>query len=137
MQETRVQSLGWEDPLEEEVATHSSILAWRIPFLLLPEFCLAAYGLPRVGHGLATKQQQNYPACLPQSEVKTHFLQSTSDDALNFLVVLFCFSFIRIILNLQTNSGRADIFICKGSHGHTLNHNCLFLLVSRIIIASQ
>ena len=31
MQETRVRSLGWEDPLEEEVAAHSSILAWRIP----------------------------------------------------------------------------------------------------------
>ena len=31
MQETRVRSLGWEDPLEKEMATHSSILAWRIP----------------------------------------------------------------------------------------------------------
>ena len=31
MQETRVQSLGWEDPLEKEMATHSNILAWRIP----------------------------------------------------------------------------------------------------------
>ena len=31
MQETWVQSLGWEDPLEESMATHSSILAWRIP----------------------------------------------------------------------------------------------------------
>ena len=31
MQETWVQSLGWEDPLEEEMATYSSILAWRIP----------------------------------------------------------------------------------------------------------
>ena len=31
MQETWVQSLGWEDPLEEVMATHSSILAWRIP----------------------------------------------------------------------------------------------------------
>ena len=30
-QETWVQSLGWEDPLEKEMATHSSILAWRIP----------------------------------------------------------------------------------------------------------
>ena len=30
MQETWVQSLGWEDPLEEGIATHSSILAWRI-----------------------------------------------------------------------------------------------------------
>ena len=32
MPETRVQSLGWEDPLEEGMATHSSILAWRIPW---------------------------------------------------------------------------------------------------------
>ena len=31
MQETWVQSLGWEDPLEKEMITHSSILAWRIP----------------------------------------------------------------------------------------------------------
>ena len=32
IQETWVQSLGWEDPLEEEMATHSSILAWKIPW---------------------------------------------------------------------------------------------------------
>ena len=32
MQETWVQSLGWEDPLEKEMATHSSILAWEIPW---------------------------------------------------------------------------------------------------------
>ena len=32
VQETWVQSLGWEDPLEESMATHSSILAWRIPW---------------------------------------------------------------------------------------------------------
>ena len=32
MQKTWVQSLGWEDPLEKEKATHSSILAWRIPW---------------------------------------------------------------------------------------------------------
>ena len=31
MQETSLQSLGWQDPLEKEMATHSSILAWRIP----------------------------------------------------------------------------------------------------------
>ena len=33
MQETRVQSLGWEDPLEKGMATHSSILAWSIPWM--------------------------------------------------------------------------------------------------------
>ena len=32
MQETQVQSLGWEDPLEKEMATHSSSLAWEIPW---------------------------------------------------------------------------------------------------------
>ena len=32
MQETQVPSLGWEDPLEKEKATHSSILAWKIPW---------------------------------------------------------------------------------------------------------
>ena len=32
MQDTRVQSLSWENPLEKEMATHSSILAWRIPW---------------------------------------------------------------------------------------------------------
>ena len=35
MQETQVQSLGQEDPLEEEMTTHSSILAWRIPWRIL------------------------------------------------------------------------------------------------------
>ena len=36
MQETQVQSLVWKDPLEKEMATHSSILAWRIPWIEEP-----------------------------------------------------------------------------------------------------
>ena len=36
IQEMQVQSLGWEDPLEEEMATHSSILAWEIPWTVEP-----------------------------------------------------------------------------------------------------
>ena len=36
MQETRVQSLGWEDMLEKEMAIHSSILAWKIPWTVEP-----------------------------------------------------------------------------------------------------
>ena len=36
MRETWVRSLGWEDPLEEEMATHSIILAWRIPWMEEP-----------------------------------------------------------------------------------------------------
>ena len=36
MRETQVQSLDWEDPLEKEMATHSSILAWKIPWMEEP-----------------------------------------------------------------------------------------------------
>ena len=49
MQETRVQALGWEDPLEKGMATHSSILAWRIPWTEKPGG-LQFVGLQRVGH---------------------------------------------------------------------------------------
>ena len=49
MQETWVQSLGWEDPLEKGMATHSSILAWRIPWTEEPGG-LQSMGSPRVRH---------------------------------------------------------------------------------------
>ena len=48
-QETRVQSLGWEDPLEKEMATHSSILAWEIPWTEEPGR-LQSMGSQRVGN---------------------------------------------------------------------------------------
>ena len=47
-QETQVQSLGWEDPLEEEMATCSSILAWEIPWTEEPGG-LQSIGLQRIG----------------------------------------------------------------------------------------
>ena len=49
MQETCVRFLGWEDPLEKEMATHSSILAWRIPWTGKPGR-LQSTGSQRVGH---------------------------------------------------------------------------------------
>ena len=49
VQETRVQSLGWEDPLEKEMATHSSILAWKISQTEEPGV-LQSMGSQRVGH---------------------------------------------------------------------------------------
>ena len=53
MRETGVPSLGQEDPLEKEMATHSSILAWRIPWTEEPSG-LQSMGLQRVGHNWAT-----------------------------------------------------------------------------------
>ena len=53
MQETQVRFLGREDPLEKEVATHSSFLAWRIPWG--GAWRAIVHGVARVGHDLATK----------------------------------------------------------------------------------
>ena len=52
VQETWVRSLGWEDPLEKEMATHSSTLAWKIPWTEEPGR-LQSMGLQRVGHDCA------------------------------------------------------------------------------------
>ena len=49
IQETWVQSLGWEDPLEKEMAMYSSTLAWKIPWMEEPGR-LQSMGLQRVGH---------------------------------------------------------------------------------------
>ena len=49
MRETRVQSLGGEDPLEKEMAIHSSTIAWKIPWTEEPGR-LQSMGLRRVGH---------------------------------------------------------------------------------------
>ena len=49
MQETQVHSLDWDDPLEKKMTTHSSILAWGIPWTEEPDG-LQSMGLQRVGH---------------------------------------------------------------------------------------
>ena len=62
MWETWVRSLGWEDPLEKEMATHSSTLAWKIPWTEEPGK-LQSMGSQRVGHNCATSLTQllHYP----------------------------------------------------------------------------
>ena len=57
MQDSRVPSLGQEGPLEEEMATHNSIVAWEIPWTEEPGG-LQSDGGKRVGHDLVIKQQQ-------------------------------------------------------------------------------
>ena len=66
MQETWVQSLGWEDPLEKGKATHSSILAWRIPWTTV--------------HGVANSQTRLSDFCFLSS---LHFLP-------NYLMQIEC-----------------------------------------------
>ena len=57
MQEMRVWCLGAEDPLEKEMATHSTLLAWEMPWTEEPGG-LQSMGLQREGHNWATKQEQ-------------------------------------------------------------------------------
>ena len=66
VQETWVQSLGREDPLEEEMTTHSSVPAWRVPWTEGP----GVQGVARVRHDLATKPP---PPFLFPHEILTMF----------------------------------------------------------------
>ena len=72
MQETWVQSLGWEDPLEKKMAIYSSILAWRIPWTEEPMWS------QRVGHNWATNIFSGF---LNLDDTLTFGL----DDSLHFL----------------------------------------------------
>jgi len=56
MQETWVRSLGQEETLENEMATHSSILAWKNP-MDRGDWQALVHGIARIGHDLATEQQ--------------------------------------------------------------------------------
>ena len=79
MQETRVQSLGWEVLLEKGMAIHSSVLAWRTPWTEKPGG-LQSVGLQRVGHDGATNTHTLVPRALPRFPpgLQTHWLDSSS-----------------------------------------------------------
>ena len=62
MQETQVRSLGGEDPLENEMATHSSILAWRITWTEKPGG-LQSIGSQRVGHDWMSNKRNKHLPC--------------------------------------------------------------------------
>ena len=85
MWETWVRSLGLEDPLEKEMATHSSILAWRIPWTEEPGR-LQSRGSQRVGHDMQTKP---LPWCdCDFSWVDTLFSSSASHPPLETMITL-------------------------------------------------
>ena len=84
MWETWVQSLGQEDPLEKEMVTHSSILAWRIPWTDKPGR-LQSMGLQRVGHNWATSLSFFLSAVSQKSDTWTSATPPPSHPALCFL----------------------------------------------------
>ena len=66
MQEMQVRSLGWEGPLQKEMATHSSILAWEIPWTEEPGG-LQSMGSQKVRYGLVTTHRHTQTQSLLQS----------------------------------------------------------------------
>ena len=71
MWETWVRSLGWEDLPEEGMTTHSSILAWRIPWIEKPGG-IQSTGLQRVGHNRVTKPKSTVCIWQSQSSISSH-----------------------------------------------------------------
>ena len=84
MQETRVQSLSQEDPLEKEMSIHSSILAWRIPWTEEPGG-LQSMGLQRVGHDWVTEHTHSIAICLPKAVPVQIIVYETPCEALTVL----------------------------------------------------
>ena len=84
MQETRVQFLIWEDPLEEETATYSSIPAWRISWEEKPGG-LQSMGLQRAGHDWATEHSM-HTACMNYTESWQKVRECRIDDGFGFVV---------------------------------------------------
>ena len=78
MQETQVRSLGQEDPLEKELATHCSIFTWRIPWTEEPGG-LQSMGSQTVRHDSATKQQKGYLRTSFNENIAYSFLVTAPD----------------------------------------------------------
>ena len=73
MRKTWVRSLGWEDPLEKEMATHSSIPAWRIPWMEEPGG-LQSTGSQRIGHDWATSLTQSLCLFIPSFPPRSQYV---------------------------------------------------------------
>ena len=100
MQDTRVQSLGWEDPLEKEMAAHSSILAWKIPWMAEPGRLLSMR-LQRVGHDWATSLTHSLTKAIRYWLNHNKFVQDPIKNYLhlsNYFLFFFFFKYLFIWL---------------------------------------
>ena len=107
MQETWVSFLGRENPLEKEMATHSSILAWEIPWIKEPDR-LHSTGSERVGHNLETKQQL---ARLQDSFCYHHFFTH-----------LFVSEHTGTYNSMQSYPMYRFMYLCKHHHNQDTEH---------------
>ena len=147
MQETRVRSLGWEYPLEKEMAAHSNIRAWKIPWMVEPGRLLSM-GSQRVGHDWATslhfcqinngifhrlrqiilkfvwKHKTTYP------EKKTNKHTKIKKEFLTF----YCLSFSHYRVRLFTTPWTAA---CQASPSFTISWSLLKLMSIESVMPSN
>ena len=107
VQETRVQSLGWEDPLEKGMATHSSILAWRIPWTEEP------------GRLQSTGLQHNRVTNSFPFFTYVYMYECLSHFAVEEKLTTHCKS-AALQLKVLRNGKKIYIYIYKGGRGKTL-----------------
>ena len=93
MQEMWIRFLIWEDPLEEEMATHSSILDWEIPWTGEPGG-LGSMGLQRVGHNLVTNNKSNKIVIVQPNTDKREKRKKHEESSFCFFKITF---FIHIV----------------------------------------
>ena len=127
MWETWVRSLGLEDPLEKEMATHSSILAWRIPWTEEPSG-LQSTGSQRVGHDWVTSRSQ--PNCLVSKGKHRAVPEFTLSISSKHKVKLYCF-----LWAFDNGYKISSSFVCNVFYKHIICY-WKFLLLS-ILLHSQ
>ena len=110
-QETRVRSLGREDPLEKEMVTHSSILAWRIPWTEMPG-SLQSTGSQKVGHDWTTSLHFHF-----QNFIYTRLCNLRIEIVLFLPLqsVYFLFFFLPVSLNITFSK----MLIKNGKNTHS------------------
>ena len=120
-QETQVPSLGWEDPLEEEMATHSRILAWEIPWTEEPGG-LQSMGSQRVGHNWSNwaEQQNKNKIFLPGPSRDGQSTETRSRASL------------RVCLGLCGAQTHTKIIYTLAHRGGSLLGTCLWLTPFRL-----
>ena len=108
MRETWVRSLGWEDPLEKEMATASSIFAWRIPWTEEP-VGLQSIGPHRVGYDWTT----SLSLCMKCSLGISNFLEEISSIFHSIVFLYFCTAHLRFsyLLAIFWNSAFSCVYL--------------------------
>ena len=112
MRETRVRSLGWEDPLEEGMAIHSSILAWRIP-MDRGAWRATVHGVSKSWTRLSDSAQHSYSLEPLGKSLLTPILKNFTKNTINtpnsstpVAFTTFIFLFILILLQAQGYAGK-------------------------------